>query len=334
MGAQGRLRGVGAAIPIVCGVDVAQLLSRIAADGDYNPFSLKDFGPAEIAEVRAALSSSELREAALSVLATLREPFDPALLPAEKPLPFSECEFWYALPTSDQAAVLDAFGFSSPVPVTMRMGRLAWRFEGNRWWSDHGRCSVVYVSPVLDGWTLVFGEPAVDHHAVGTLPPGEDDPYGVKQMAADEAAHRAVRRERCASLSRRFGAAHLYLRSYGDSTTSWFIAEHGELIRWYDLMVPEQQIGPPHPGEAGFRLPHEPNPWPDDSFNDILSNHVGREAAVRFRDRYRQLQAEYNVPDSCNANDVASALSVLPRDLGPGTEVQGLGVLARTGCPG
>jgi hypothetical protein len=53
-------------------VDVAEYLSRLAADGDYNPYSLKDFGVAEIAEVRAALSSSQLREAALAVLAALR----------------------------------------------------------------------------------------------------------------------------------------------------------------------------------------------------------------------------------------------------------------------
>jgi hypothetical protein len=54
--------------------------------------------------VRATLSSVELREAALAVLAVLRERFDPALLPAEKALPFNECEFWYALPTGGRAA--------------------------------------------------------------------------------------------------------------------------------------------------------------------------------------------------------------------------------------
>ncbi|MEV6901858.1 hypothetical protein [Amycolatopsis sp. NPDC051372] len=272
-----------------------------------------------------------MREAALAVLATLGEPFDPALLPAEQPLPLNACEFWYALPTTDQAAVLDAFGLSAPVPVTMRMGRLAWWYQRLNWGQDHGRCSVVYVSPVLNGWTLVFGEPAEDFH--GTLADGVEDPYDVKQMWADEAAHRIVRRDRCAALSRRFGATHLYLRSHGDSTTSWFIAEHGTVIRWYDLMVPEEQIGPPHPGEAGFRLPHEDNPWPDGSFDDNVRSYVGKELSLKFHDRYRQLQAEYNLPDKCDADDIAARLSVDPRDLGPTTVVQGHGVLARTGCP-
>jgi hypothetical protein len=315
-------------------VDVAELLSQIATDGDYNPFSLRDLGPAEISAVREALSSLSLREAAPAVLATLREPFDFALVPQEKPLPLNACEFWYALPTGDQEAVLDAFGLSSPVPVTMRMGRLAWQYEGHRWWLDHGRCSVIYVSPVLDGWTLVFGEPSEDFHTRGTLADGVEDPHGVKQMWANEAAKRTVRRERCVALSRRFGAAHLYLKSHGDSTTSWFIAENGTVARWYDLMVPEEQIGPPHPGEAGFRLPHEENPWPAGSFDDILLAHVGKEAALRFRDRYRQLQAGYNVPDKCNADDIAARVSVRPGDIGPSTVVKGHGVLALTGCPG
>ncbi|GAA3435413.1 hypothetical protein [Kutzneria kofuensis] len=313
-------------------MDVVELLSQIAADGDYNVLSLRNIGPAELTAVREALSEPSLREAALAVLAALDEPFDAALVPAEKPLPLNECEFWYALPTSDRAAVLDAFGLSSPVPVTMRMGRLAWRYDWFRHGEEHGRCGRIYVSPVLNGWTLVFGEPSADHHTRGTLPPGEDDPYEVKQMWADEAAHRVVRRDRCAELSRRFGAAHLYLRSYGDSTTSWFIAENGEVIRWYDVEVPEERIGPPHPGEEGFRLPHEQSPWPRNSFDDILLNHVGKEAAIRFQARYRELQAEYNVPDACDANDVASRLSVLPRDIGPATSVEGLGVLARTAC--
>lgn len=128
--------------------------------------------------------------------------------------------------------------------------------------------------------------------------------------------------------------AHLYVRSCGDATTSWFIAENGAVVRWYDVMVPKEQIGPPHPGEAGFRLPHEEDPWPDNSFDDIHGVHVGDDAALRFRDRYRQLQAEYNVLDKCDAEDIAARLSIRPRDIGPTTVVRGHGVLARTGCPG
>src|SRR5262245_1124462 len=74
-------------VPIVRDVNVAGLLSQIATDGDYNPFSLRNLGQAEISTVREALSSPSLGEAALAVLATLREPFDVALVPQELPLP-------------------------------------------------------------------------------------------------------------------------------------------------------------------------------------------------------------------------------------------------------
>lgn len=330
MGTQGRLRRPGAEIPIVDRVDITALLSQIATDAEYNPYGLKDLGPAEIAEVRRALSVPSSREAALAVLAALGEPFDHGLVPAEIPRPMVCCESWYALRTTDQDAVLEAFGYSSPIPVTMLMGHLAWRYDGGRYGGclDHER---VYVSPALNGWTLVLGIPSADYHRKGVLPEGEEDPWRTKQMFADEAVHRALLLERCAEFSRRFGAAHHYFLNHGDSQTSWYIAENGEVVRAYEIERPEEQIGEP---EAGYRLPHEPPPWSHDAFADIEHLSGTYDYAEKFFERYRQLTAVHDLPDTCDAYTIAGLRSVLPGEIGPDTEVVGRGVLARTTCGG
>ena len=44
----------------------------------------------------------------------------------EIPQPMHLCGSWYALPTTDQAAVLDAFGLTDPRTVTMEAGAATW----------------------------------------------------------------------------------------------------------------------------------------------------------------------------------------------------------------
>jgi hypothetical protein len=73
---------------------------------------------------------------------------------------------WYALPTTDQAAVLEALDLRDPVPATMRMGFAPWQGKMPLavpycgWTSGDGRVHEsypeVFVTPALDGWTLVF----------------------------------------------------------------------------------------------------------------------------------------------------------------------------------
>jgi HEAT repeat protein len=142
----------------------------------------------------------------------------------EVPEPFEPDGQWYAIPTDDQAAVLDALDLSDPVPVTMRYGAAAAAGQ----YPMGG--AVAYVTPVLDGWTLAF--------------------------TAD------VQLDRTAELSRRFGLAHAYLswddvHGCGDAT-GWCIAERGDVVRCYlhqaDYL---EEIGAPHPAERGRVLPHE-----------------------------------------------------------------------------
>jgi hypothetical protein len=209
---------------------------------------------------------------------------------------------WFAVPTDDQAAVLAAFDLSDPVPVTMRSGGSTWN---NDCWSDdpHAECARMYVTPVLDGWTLVFGTPPEQAH----------DGAGV--------------RDRCAGLSGRFGAAHWYGMRPGEGWSAWCLAENGRVVRAYDGIDDEDRFGPPHPAESGYLLPHEEPPLPADWRDGVDVVVPGALAA-----RYRRLQRELGIPDHCVASLIAARTSVDPTALGPHTVRGGTGVLALTAC--
>lgn len=235
----------------------------------------------------------------------------------EVPKPMYLCDGWYALPTTDQAAVLDAFGLVASRPVTMRMGESAWYSDQHiSFFDEHPSCRRMYVTPGLDGWTLVFGELfTTEEHEIDIVP--SDD---------------IIRR--CADLSTRFGAAHwygancdLYRRSYDDSWEAWCIAEAGEAIRYYDADEPDKQIGDTHPAEAGYLLPHEPCDLPAGSFSGIASGD-----SDAFWARFEQIKRELNIPDQATAAMIAARASVDPTALGPQTTVVGRAVIALTPC--
>ncbi|TWF73287.1 HEAT repeat domain-containing protein [Kitasatospora viridis] len=225
------------------------------------------------------------------------------------------CGSWYALPTTDQAAVLDAFDLGDAEPVTLRTGAAAWNQAQHSWSGrrPHTGCARVFVSPALAGWTLVFGDSAAATHRIRD-----------REEARDQ-----VVRERCAELGRRFGAAQWYGMSCGDGWTAWCIATGGEVVRHYDVFAAEEDddpLGPPHPAESGFLLPHEDG-FPDDAFDGVnLSDNAA------FRARYDQVKEELGIPDTCYATDIAARLSVDPSALGPDTPVTGHGLLALTAC--
>ncbi|MCX5015323.1 HEAT repeat domain-containing protein [Streptomyces sp. NBC_00555] len=212
------------------------------------------------------------------------------------------CGSWYAVPTADRRAVLEAFDLDAGEPVTVRTGAAAWNHDHHVWSGrGHRACARVFVSPVLDGFTLVFGDSSQDTHRIED---GGDD-------GRDEARERVVR-ERCADLSRRFGAAQWYGTSCGDGWTAWCVAEDGEVVRYYDAYDAEEtgDAGPGHPAEAGYLLPHEGG-FPEDAFDG--DNLIA-------------------IPDTCYAVDIAARLSVDPASIGAATQVRGHGLLALTAC--
>ncbi|HEY3501286.1 MAG TPA: HEAT repeat domain-containing protein [Actinocatenispora sp.] len=151
--------------------------------------------------------------------------------PRETPEPFEPDGQWYAVPTADQPAVLDALDLSDPMPVTMRLGRAA----ASTGYVLGGR--VAYVTPVLDGWTLVF------------VWDGEFE-------------------DRTVALSRRFGAAHAYLHwdDYHGSgfASGWCVAERGRIVRCYVHQDEAYEVGDPLPAEQGRLLPHHDAPYDAD----------------------------------------------------------------------
>ncbi|WP_301174432.1 HEAT repeat domain-containing protein [Actinomadura geliboluensis] len=214
----------------------------------------------------------------------------------ETPEPMHLCGAWYAVPTTDQKAVLEAFGLSDPEPVTMRLGQSAWTNDTHAD-AEHGGCSRVYVSPAFDGWTLVFGHHSEDAHLISGL--GDDG-----NEDEDDEAFRDIVLARCRSLSDHFGTVHWYGVSGGDGWTSWCIAEKGEIVRYYDSEEPEEQFGS-LAAEEGHHLPDLEEFGDDDLPEDL---------------------------ETADATTIAEQLSVNPEALGPHTRVEGHGVLALTAC--
>ncbi|WP_327715537.1 HEAT repeat domain-containing protein [Streptomyces sp. NBC_00490] len=234
------------------------------------------------------------------------------------------CGSWYAVPTADQAAVLAAFDLGDPEPVTLRTGASAWNHDSHNWGRrhPHERCSRVFVGPALDGWTLVFGRSSQDTHRIEDA----DD---------QEKARSEVVRERCADLSRGFGAAQWYGMSCGDGWTAWCIAEGGEVVRFYDAFDAAEKgdEGPGHPAESGYRLPHEYVDTGDalDAVGDMPDGADPLDVEA-FYAGYVQVKRDLGIPDTCYATDIAARLSVDPGALGARTRVTGTGVLALTAC--
>ncbi|MEV0460871.1 hypothetical protein [Catellatospora methionotrophica] len=229
----------------------------------------------------------------------------PGDAPPSPARPVHLCGTWLAISTGDQAAVLAAVDLSDPVPVTMREGESAWNRDHHSWDTDGRRRNTrMYVTPVIDGWTLVFGDlPGSAHPASGL-------------WARDAQAL-------CARLSARFGAAHLYGMSCGDSWTMWCLAEAGTVRRYYELEAGER-VGS-HPAEDGFRLPDEDEDLPPDAYDGIDPGDVDAVMARRA-----ELYERLALPEVCYATDIAALTSVDPSTFGPHTRVSGQGVLALT----
>ena len=262
---------------------------------------------------------------------------------------------WYAIPTTDQVALLEAFDLCEPVEVSLRAGfamwdpahrgRMRWQRRSLKWARSamprvHAfEYPEVFVTPALDGWTLVLTDDEVLDEA-GDVP---DDAYD-----RDKHAHR-----RCAELSRRFGTAHWYNNPADYEIypyAGWCIAENGAIVYHarYDRVLShgdEVQIGP---GECTFKelrawldahscnkrlppAPHSvvpPNMWKrldhiattgTDPGEDYKMN---KYTDTRERNRPLPKRIKFGVPR------IAQRLSVGLETLGPHTRIEGTGVLA------
>lgn len=221
------------------------------------------------------------------------------------------CGTWLALRTTDEQAVLAALALSDPVPVTLSQGESAWNRDHHSWeldHDDHRRHARVYLPPAVDGWTLVFGA------LPDTAHPGSGGGWAGRVQAL------------CTRLSARFGVAHLYGMSCGDSWTAWCLAEAGTVHRYYEYGSTER-LGEPHPAEDGYRLPDEPDGLPPDAYAGIEPADVDVVMARRAA-----LFEQHAVPDVCYATEIAAHTSLDPSTFGPHTAMSGRALLALTAC--
>jgi hypothetical protein len=174
------------------------------------------------------------------------------------------------------------------LPATMRMGLAAVDSEQHGWCMETGRGA--FVTPELDGWTLVLGTW-----------------FNVCRP------ERAVEiQESCLRLSARYGAAHAYVVDlHYDDVAAWLIAENGEMVRFYRYGEPPADVGTRLPVEQALLLPHEESDW---------------WAAIDWD----AVDESFEFRETCYAGDIADALSVNPAKLGPYTVMRGHGVLALT----
>jgi hypothetical protein len=202
------------------------------------------------------------------------------------------CGPWLALPTGDQAAILAALDLSDPRPVTMRLGFAAFYCDSHGMADDKQREGRVFVTPLLDGWTLVLG---AWYARWGT---------GKREIDA------------CRELSARFGDAQSFWFDAQTGRSSWLICSEGKVVRWYDEERPKRTIGPRLPVEQGRLLPHED---PDIPESDLAAwDHNAPDAARQWK----EICERNGVPDSCHALTVAAAMSISPDSLGPDTQTR------------
>ncbi|MFI9504122.1 hypothetical protein [Nocardia sp. NPDC052566] len=274
---------------------------------------------------------------------------------AEVPEPLDFACFsgsWYALPTTDQHAVLDALDLCDPVPATLRMGFAPLRFTPwqrrhpmrmylDTWARLHGfddwnaEATVraynqdyyhqVFVTPALDGWTLVF-------HKDKALPAALDTPP--EQRRLDMYL-------RMAELSLRFGTAQWFEQlpdSYAPeaSWSQWCLAQDGDIrmhcvssgtvrIHRSDEIAPTAPLDQLHAWlqTNGIRA----TPADDARIQAYVA--MLREHPRHLPDDEDDLDSATPIQDLVfGARAASRQLSVDLETLGPHTRIHGTGVLA------
>jgi hypothetical protein len=319
---------------------VALLGSRLEPVRRRAVAELVELGSGVAGVLRAASRSrTPARRGALAALAEMGwhelDPPDRELLTrfvrtrqvGETPAPlgpwFEGTAEWYAVPTTDQAAVLDAFDLCDPVPATMRMGLAPWREQDG--WHPGDRTTYsewlptfdqVYVSPAVEGWTLVFA----NHPTLDGIP---DVPKGGR---ADDAM------SRCRRLSERFGAAHWYAYSYRDDQSGWCVYEAGSPARYcffypvyFDLPEGEVLVGPTDLAELGAPPTDGLRAWLEEHDTSADRPHLPAPPPCAEAD-----DDDEGLPFGWefSASRVAWRLSVSPESFGPESRVEGTSVLA------
>ncbi|MFJ4689007.1 HEAT repeat domain-containing protein [Streptomyces sp. NPDC088789] len=294
------------------GVDYARLIEALIpllADPDPGTaqraeWVLTMLGPGVEEPLRRVRADGpgKLRARALSVLAAVggEEALSPkdratverlirVTLLHDEAVPLDTCfTSWIAVPTGDQRSVGEVLGLFDARPATFALGQSVGAHDSH----DGAEFGRVYVTPEVDGWTLVLGpwcDPA--------------DPE-----RAEEVLHAVT------ELSRRHGRAQAYYFGEQGGGSAWLIAENGSVVRRFCASWKDDdaalRLGEPLPEERAACVEEGVTPVGDteDGEND---------------EEWLDL-APYLAPH------LAARLGVSPFDLGPHTTVHGSGLVALT----
>jgi DNA-directed RNA polymerase specialized sigma24 family protein len=212
----------------------------------------------------------------------------------DQPQPFIQGS-WLAVPGADQAGLIDLLGLSAARPATFALGLSAVANDDHGWQEPrppHPERSRVFITPELDGWTLVVGG--------GFLPVGRDREAELLRV--------------CRRLGGRYGTAQAFAYDELSGWSAWTVADDHPAL--FSL--------PGEPPGLGRIVRHHIDSDDEQAGSDIGAPPPA-ELALPGVDH-----GEEAVPRQCRAIDIAEALSVNPQQLGPHTPMRGHGLLALT----
>ncbi|GLW27753.1 hypothetical protein [Actinoplanes regularis] len=208
---------------------------------------------------------------------------------ANDPMPVRSCWLsWIAVAASDQTEVVRLLGLTD-----VRLGTWSAGVDlvDEVAHSGDDRFSTVVVTPVLDGWILVFGAW-----------------LGLPYLERTDSITQL-----CEEFSLRFGKAGAYFHSEQNDGEAWLIAEHGTVLRRWIAEYPEAGLGEPSGVERNlldaFGIPGKPEDLdPDDELASSWEATSG----------------------DCWATTIAAEHSLDPTAIGPSTPSAGQILIANT----
>lgn len=156
---------------------------------------------------------------------------------SDSPVSFGYKMGWLAIRSTDRDAVVRSLQLSDPAEVTWREGIDALYENGLKPLNLLlGRCSTIFVSPAVNGWTLV----------VGRWTAGSDEELGVRQV------ERLITRA-----SSEFGEVQAFASHRVIEYHHWMLARNSDLVRSFAYIGERGEVltdsGEPTPVELGFK---------------------------------------------------------------------------------
>jgi hypothetical protein len=189
---------------------------------------------------------------------------------------------------------MELLGLSSPRPITFAEAQEVIDADGHGGPDDPDHLSRVFVTPEVDGWTLVMGAWC--------------DPCG------GERREDVLRL--CRALSARYGGAQAYYFGAQGDGSAWLIAENGCVIRRYAAT-----------GESDDESLTLGNPLP---YEQVRLLELGLPADGDLRTASGEQLDEWTVAAFDLAPEIAAACGISPFALTHDTKVRGIGLLAMT----